>query len=102
VISYDVPSSALTYVHRVGRTARAGKEGSAWTIVEHREGKWFWEEIGGKGKRKDGEADKIVRGEGKRVKNVEGKLEGEWDGEDGKRKYEEALGKLGEEVRGRG
>ena len=30
VISYDVPASALTYVHRVGRTARAGKDGSAW------------------------------------------------------------------------
>jgi ATP-dependent RNA helicase DDX51/DBP6 len=32
-------------VHRVGRTARAGKEGSAWTLVAHREGRWFVNEI---------------------------------------------------------
>lgn len=37
VISYDVPSSALTYVHRVGRTARAGNPGHAWTFLERRE-----------------------------------------------------------------
>ena len=97
VISYDVPASALTYVHRVGRTARAGKEGSAWTMLEHREGKWFWEEIGGKSK--DGDA-KIVRREGKRVRRVEMQLEGEWAEEEGKKRYEDALGQLGEEVRG--
>jgi ATP-dependent RNA helicase DDX51/DBP6 len=41
VINYDVPSSLTTYVHRVGRTARAGRSGHAWTLVEHREGLWF-------------------------------------------------------------
>ena len=97
VVSYDVPASALTYVHRVGRTARAGREGSAWTMVEHREGKWFWSEIGGKGK--EGE-EKIVRGPGKRVKRTEMQMEGQWAGEEGKKQYESALGKLGEEVRG--
>ncbi|KAL4943551.1 P-loop containing nucleoside triphosphate hydrolase protein [Aspergillus oleicola] len=45
VINYDVPASITTYVHRVGRTARAGKEGSAWTLVAHREGRWFTNEI---------------------------------------------------------
>ncbi|KAJ5819027.1 Helicase C-terminal [Penicillium riverlandense] len=45
VINYDVPTSATTYVHRVGRTARAGREGSAWTLVAHREGRWFANEI---------------------------------------------------------
>lgn len=45
VINYDVPPSVTTYVHRVGRTARAGKEGSAWTLVAHREGRWFVNEI---------------------------------------------------------
>ena len=44
VVNYDVPSSITTYVHRVGRTARAGKEGSAWTLVAHREGRWFEKE----------------------------------------------------------
>lgn len=41
VINYDMPTSLTTYVHRVGRTARAGKSGQAWTLVEHREGLWF-------------------------------------------------------------
>ena len=34
VVSYDAPSSALSHVHRVGRTARAGREGSAVTLCE--------------------------------------------------------------------
>ncbi|PYI00296.1 ATP-dependent RNA helicase dbp6 [Aspergillus sclerotiicarbonarius CBS 121057] len=45
VVNYDVPTSITTYVHRVGRTARAGQEGSAWTLVAHREGKWFASQI---------------------------------------------------------
>ncbi|RAL05519.1 putative ATP-dependent RNA helicase DBP6 [Aspergillus ibericus CBS 121593] len=45
VVNYDVPASITTYVHRVGRTARAGQEGSAWTLVAHREGKWFASQI---------------------------------------------------------
>lgn len=34
VISYDLPSSEIYYVHRVGRTARAGKKGTAITLVD--------------------------------------------------------------------
>ena len=33
VINYDVPQNAKDYVHRVGRTARAGKAGEAITLV---------------------------------------------------------------------
>lgn len=33
IINYDVPSDAEDYVHRVGRTARAEKEGVAITLV---------------------------------------------------------------------
>jgi len=32
VINYDVPSEAENYVHRIGRTARAGKTGKAVTL----------------------------------------------------------------------
>ena len=37
VVSYDVPVDMRKYVHRVGRTARAGKTGEAWTLVEEQE-----------------------------------------------------------------
>ena len=33
VINYDVPQNAEEYIHRIGRTARAGKEGTAVTLV---------------------------------------------------------------------
>ncbi|KAL2366907.1 hypothetical protein RJZ56_000239 [Blastomyces dermatitidis] len=45
VVSYDIPTSLTSYIHRVGRTARAGRSGSAWTLVAHREGRWFANEI---------------------------------------------------------
>lgn len=37
VISYDIPSDLRKYVHRVGRTARAGNAGAAWSLVEDQE-----------------------------------------------------------------
>ena len=37
IINYDVPVDALVYFHRIGRTARMGGEGTAITLVGHRE-----------------------------------------------------------------
>ncbi|MGC8563044.1 MAG: DEAD/DEAH box helicase [Thermoplasmata archaeon] len=37
VINFDVPSGPLVYVHRVGRSARMGNYGSAFTIVNQDE-----------------------------------------------------------------
>jgi ATP-dependent RNA helicase DeaD len=44
VLSFDIPEDADTYVHRIGRTGRAGREGTAITFV----GEWDldgWEAI---------------------------------------------------------
>lgn len=37
VVNYDVPVAMRNYVHRVGRTARAGRSGTAWSLVESQE-----------------------------------------------------------------
>ncbi len=37
VVNFDLPSSPEAYVHRIGRTGRAGAEGVAITLVEPRE-----------------------------------------------------------------
>lgn len=34
VILYDTPSLIKTYIHRVGRTARAGEVGNAYTLLK--------------------------------------------------------------------
>ena len=39
VINYDAPHHAEDYVHRIGRTGRAGKSGAAFTIVSRADSK---------------------------------------------------------------
>lgn len=41
VINYDVPHDAEDYVHRIGRTARANREGSAITLVNQKDYSYF-------------------------------------------------------------
>ncbi len=43
VFNYDIPQDVEYYVHRIGRTARAGKEGRAYTFVVGREVARMWE-----------------------------------------------------------
>jgi ATP-dependent RNA helicase DDX31/DBP7 len=60
VVQYDLPTEggANEYVHRVGRTARAGKGGEAWAFVAPSESEWVpWVE----GKMGAAESGKAVR-----------------------------------------
>jgi len=41
VFNYDVPSRAEDYVHRIGRTGRAGKKGHAYTLALPEDGKYI-------------------------------------------------------------
>jgi superfamily II DNA/RNA helicase len=41
VINYDVPNDGEDYVHRIGRTARASSEGTAYTFVSEQEQQKF-------------------------------------------------------------
>jgi len=38
VVNYDLPEDPEIYIHRIGRTARAGREGVAWSLVTPEEG----------------------------------------------------------------
>jgi superfamily II DNA/RNA helicase len=44
VINYDLPQVAEDYVHRIGRTARAGRDGQALSLISPEE-KPLWKEI---------------------------------------------------------
>ena len=92
VINYDMPKSATSYVHRVGRTARAGKEGTAITLVLHNQGKWFWKDGSGIAK-----SEMLGRGPGKRVVRRTLVLDVSMEERDS---YERALQTLGEEAKG--
>lgn len=45
VINFDVPPDYEDYVHRIGRTARAGNKGDAITFIDPSE-EWHWKKIG--------------------------------------------------------
>jgi ATP-dependent RNA helicase DDX51/DBP6 len=91
VINYDMPPSAVSYVHRVGRTARAGKDGQAITLVTKTEAGWFWNQLA--------KGSNIKRGS-KKVARVELKeRDVTWDR---KRTYQEALQELQGAVAGTG
>ncbi len=39
VVNYDLPEDPEVYIHRIGRTARAGRKGVAWSLVTPEQGK---------------------------------------------------------------
>ncbi|KAH7389915.1 P-loop containing nucleoside triphosphate hydrolase protein [Pyrenochaeta sp. MPI-SDFR-AT-0127] len=90
VINYDIPTSITSYVHRVGRTARAGKAGEAWTLFTRTEAAWFLKQVT--------KGDSIKRGN-RKVKRMEWKESTVTEG--GKKKaYRVALKELESAVTG--
>lgn len=91
VVNYDLPPSVEAYVHRVGRTARADRDGCAWSLVpDGKEGGWFWGGVA-KGEKisRKGPVERVVLGEEGEIE--EGRVE----------EYERALGVLAKEASGR-
>ncbi|KAK7731823.1 ATP-dependent RNA helicase dbp6 [Cytospora paraplurivora] len=98
VINYDLPTSVASYVHRVGRTARAGKKGHAWTLFTKTEAGWFWTAIAGRGETKSKNRSGGLDGEIRRAGNVaEIRIDDRW--EEGRvEQFEGALETLGKEA----
>ena len=88
VINYEMPKSVKIYVHRVGRTARAGSSGTAYTLVADNEPGWFWNVIA-----KGGQIERADKVERMTLRP------GGWNIEE-KNAYNEALHTLGEDVKG--
>ncbi|KAI9831189.1 MAG: ATP-dependent RNA helicase dbp6 [Phylliscum demangeonii] len=104
VINYDVPGSVRTYVHRVGRTARAHRPGQAWSLVTDREAAWFWNAIarGSRLRRQPGR--RVVKQKLRLNLDLDRDRDRDRDREETsvgrKEAYEKALRVLAEEVRG--
>lgn len=80
VVSYDMPKSVQSYVHRVGRTARAGRRGHAWTLFTKPEAGWFWTAIAGRGQGGSKAGGSTAQGEIRRSKGVgEVRISDMWD-----------------------
>ncbi|KAJ7045739.1 P-loop containing nucleoside triphosphate hydrolase protein [Mycena alexandri] len=73
VVQYDLPTEggATEYVHRVGRTARAGKGGEAWSMVSPSESEWVkWVEGKMRGDEAAGDEERNITITGVSIDNV--------------------------------
>lgn len=93
VVNYDMPTSVASYVHRVGRTARAGRNGRSWTFFTKNEAGWFWTAVAGKGESKSKSGGHILRNG--RVEEV--RIEDRWE-EERLSRFDSALETLGKEA----
>ena len=88
VVNYSVPSSVKDYIHRIGRTARADFPGTAVTLLENQQARWFWNEIA--------RAPTISRS----GKVTRGKVDMSRWGEEQQKGYQRALTELGRVAQG--
>lgn len=58
VLLYDLPNDITSYIHKIGRTARAGKSGTAITFLEQKEIGYFKKMAGKIGLNKEDEANR--------------------------------------------
>ena len=73
VVQHDLPTEggATEYVHRVGRTARVGKGGEAWSLVSPSEVQWVkWVEEKMRGAARDDDRSRNVALEGVAMETV--------------------------------
>lgn len=73
VVQYDLPTEggATEYVHRVGRTARAGKGGEAWSLVSPSEKEWVpWVEGKMRGTNSEGGDGQNIKLDGMSVESL--------------------------------
>ena len=107
VINYDLPQDSKTYVHRVGRTARAGKSGCALNIITQNGVEMFLriENVIGKGSivEYEGLVEEEVevfkaavdQGQSFAVKEMRGAARGKYGGRTGEREGERGGGNGG-------
>uniref|UniRef100_A0A060T2Q6 ATP-dependent RNA helicase n=1 Tax=Blastobotrys adeninivorans TaxID=409370 RepID=A0A060T2Q6_BLAAD len=88
VINYDLPITIKDYIHRVGRTARAGKTGTAWNLAstsdDHRKFKWI--------------SKRVLRPSGDTKVEYSTLESDQQDSDDVNEKYQRSLSRLEEEV----
>lgn len=58
VLMYDAPKHLSSYIHKAGRTARAGKSGMVMTFLEHKEVYFFKKMVESIGKKEENEENK--------------------------------------------
>jgi superfamily II DNA/RNA helicase len=96
VYNYDIPDSSQDYIHRIGRTARAGESGDAISIVSSRDYKAFNDvqtEEALKIERKElPEFEKVYAGFGQNEKRGRGDSRGGYDRKFSGRKFGEGNG----------
>jgi ATP-dependent RNA helicase RhlE len=80
VINYDIPATREDYVHRIGRTARAGASGVGVTLVAHDQARELVGMVGSLGLRREldlgGLPSDATRGEGARRRPSKGRGRG--------------------------